>query len=715
MRNIPPTLPANGSAALLPPPQKRATRVSPIRSLRTALSFVLISALARAVEVPPGFAVETLATGLNAATAFALAPDGRIFLADQTGPLRVWKDGALLSTPALDLADRLDTYWERGLIGFTFHPDFTRSPHVFALYVAKTPFTHHVLSRFTLTGDVIDPTSEKILMMGGDQKKFPGPQIGGHQGGPLRFGPDGMLYVSIGEQTAGNLAQSLQHLQGKILRIHPDGSIPDDNPFYAQTTGLYRTIWARGLRNTFGLAFQAETGRMFATDVGQTGFEEINEIVPGANYGWPDAEGLSANPAFKNPLHAYPPAIGRSIVGAAFARRAAGGRYALPTAWRGRFFFADWAANWIKALDPENPADVVTFARGLNGPVALEFAPDGSLLVLNRSTIWRDGKKWVSNSGSLLRIRCTGESTGALVSSAHDATLGATGVFTKRSPIAVSSGLVEFTVIAPPWLPGVNVRRWISVPVGARLQINAEGEFLFPRGTVVVQHHTVAKTSVALETHVFTFDGAALHSRVARAAAYRWSDPSTDPSLVNEASFSPLPGDATCRWVSPAAERELNLDNSVAGFLLPLSSRQLDAAQRTIWVAQGWLAADAVREDTPQMVAPDDRAAPLAHRVRSYLDANCAACHRPGGLGRGNFDARFLTPLVDQNLVAADLVAGDLGVAGARLVTPGQPERSVLFLRVARTDVMRMPMIALTDEPSPFVSALEEWIRSLDQ
>jgi glucose/arabinose dehydrogenase len=681
--------------------------------MRRLLAALLLASAARAVEAPPGFAVETLATGLNAATAFALAPDGRIFIADQTGPLRIWKDGVLLPAPALDLSERLDTYWERGLVGLALHPDFPRTPHVFLLYVAKAPHTHHVLSRFTLTGDTIDPASEKILLTGEDQKKFPGPQIGGHQGGPLRFGPDGKLYVSLGEQTAGKLAQSLAHLQGKILRLNADGTVPADNPFLAETTGHTRAIWALGLRNTFGLAFEPGTGRLFSTDVGQTGWEEVNVIARGANYGWPDAEGFSTNPAFANPIHAYPPAIGRSIVGAAFAPRGAAAKFALPPAWRGKFFFADWAANWIKALDPENPSDVVTFARGLSGPVALEFAPDGSLLVLNRSTIWRDGKRWAANSGSLLRLRHTGETSATPAAAAHAPVLSSTGIMAKRNPFTVTDGLVEFTVIAPPWLPGVTVRRWISVPVGARLRVNAEGEFEFPRGTVVVQHHAVAKTAAPLETHVFTFDGAASHSRLARAAAYRWSDPAEDAKLVPETALAPLPGDEARRWLSPAAERELALDLSVAGFLLPLSPRQLDEKQRVLFATRGWLAPDAMPAAAPRVAALDDAAASLELRVRSYLDANCAACHRPGGPGRGAFDARFLTPLTVQNLPAAALVAGDLGIAGARLVVPGDPARSVLLLRTARTDALRMPAIALSDEPAPVLPALEAWIRSL--
>ncbi len=680
--------------------------------LAIGVYLLTVYSAARAVEVPRGFSVETLATRLNAMTAFALRPDGSILLADQTGPLRVWRDGLVLEKPALDLSDRLDTYWERGLVGVTLDPDFPRT-HVYLFYVAKAPFTHHVLSRFTMQGDMIDPASEKILLEAEDQKLFPGPQTGGHQGGPLRFGPDGMLYISLGEQTTNEPAQRLDRLQGKILRLAPDGTIPADNPFYTETTGKYRAIWTRGMRNTFGLAFQAETGRLFSTDVGQTGFEEVNEIVRGANYGWPAAEGFSTDPAFTNPLHAYPPAIGRSIVGAAFAPRSPAGEFPLPAPWRGKFFFADWAANWIKALDPENPADVITFARGFNGPVALEFAPDGSLLVLNRSTIWRDGKRWAANSGSLVRIRFTGKNSSAPAASTHAATLAATGVLAKRIPLAVSEGLLEFSLLAPPWTPGVSVRRWISVPVGARLLVNAEGEFLFPRGTVVVLHHSVIKTGAPLETQVLTFDGAALHSRIARAAAYRWTEPQADALLVTEAAFAPLPGDGARRWFSPAAEAELNLDTTVAGFVLSLSPRQLDAKQVADWRARGWLAADSDGKTAPRLAALDDATAPLELRVRSYLDTNCAACHRPGGPARGNFDARFATPLAASHLLDAALVAGDLGVAGAKLVVPGAPERSMLHLRLARTDALRMPPIALSAEPAPVLAPLAEWIRGL--
>src|SRR5262249_41037418 len=139
-------------------------------------------------------------------------------------------------------------------------------PFLYVLYVADRPVVHHVLSQFTVEGDLATPGSEKVLLEGDDQSTLGGSQPAGHQGGPLCFGADGKLYIALGEQTAGEPSQRLDTLQGKILRLNPDGSIPPDNPFLARTTGKYGAIWALGIRNPFGLALQRETGRLFFTD-----------------------------------------------------------------------------------------------------------------------------------------------------------------------------------------------------------------------------------------------------------------------------------------------------------------------------------------------------------------------------------------------------------------------------------------------------------------
>jgi glucose/arabinose dehydrogenase len=350
-------------------------------------------------ELPDGFSDSLVATGLTGATALAVAPDGRVFVCEQVGALRVVKDDRLLPTPFLTVA--VDSYWERGLIGVTLDPDFPRRPYVYVCYVAAKPYTHHRVSRFTAAGDVAEPGSEVVLLEGDDQSKLGGFQPGGHQGGALHFGKDGKLYVAIGDQTAGSPAQRLDTFQGKLLRINPDGSIPDDNPFVRRTTGKYRAIWALGLRNVFTFAVQPGTGRMLLNDVGLTRIEEINEGVAGANYGWPESEGPTTNPKHRNPLYGYDRNVGRSISGATFYNPPV---RQFPERYVGKFFFADFMDGWIRVLDPDRPAEAEVFATGLVGAVDLATAPDGSLYYLNRRA-WTIDPKFQPGTGTLHRVR----------------------------------------------------------------------------------------------------------------------------------------------------------------------------------------------------------------------------------------------------------------------------------------------------------------------
>jgi len=675
------------------------------------------TATLRAVELPPGFTAETLVTGINAATAVAVAPDGRVLCAEQTGALRIWKQDRLLPQPALDLSERLDTFWERGLVGFTLDPDFPRSPYMYVVYVAKAPYTHHVVSRFAFLGDTADPASERILLEGDDQKKLGGGVPAGHQGGPICFGADGCLYVGLGEQTHGAAAPRLTTLQGKILRLHPDGTIPTDNPFFNQVSGKYRAIWAIGIRNPFGLALEPGTGRLFETEVGASAFEEVNIIRRGGHYGWPTAEGYSNDPKFVSPVYAYPPTLGRSVCGALFypATLSGPGR-PFPEPWRGRFFFADWADHWIKALDPAQPTNVVTFARKLNNPVGLAAAPDGALWVLNRGTIWRDGKDFKPNSGSLVRIRYQPDAPPSKpVETSIPSRLSETGLFTSLQPLRPREGFAAVTLNAPPWQPGVTTHLYVSLPAHGVLGVDGEGEFDFPDGAVVMQHHLLASSGAPFETQVLWF----VAPRTARAGAYRWEEDGRDARLVEDGEVGTLPGEDARRWFSPGREFSLDVDQVVMGFRSPLNVRQVQRdGQLQDWVRRGWLEPawkGKAWSSVPRLTSWSDTGASLEARVRSYLDANCAVCHRPGGLSRGLFDARFQTPLAEQGLLDGTLASGDLGIAGARVVVPGHPERSILLERLKRRDAARMPPIQLHDEGSPLLPVLEDWIRSLGQ
>ena len=359
------------------------------------------SQLAGPLSLPQGFSAEKVAGGLTAATALAIAPDGRVFLCEQTGALRIVKNDTLLPEPYVSLV--VDPTWERGLIGVALDPDFARNGHVYLTYVTSHPFPHHRISRFTARGDVAETHSEVILLEGDDQRTLGGPVKAGHQGGALHFGADGKLYIAIGDQTAGQPAQRLDTFQGKLLRINPDGSIPDDNPFHAhdQAHGKYRAIWALGLRNPFTFAVQPGSGRIFLNDVGEARWEEINEASAGANYGWPAVEGPSNDPRYRAPIYAYKAA---SISGGAFCPDGPGDTFPAPC--RGAYFFMDFVKGWIKRLDPAHPGEPVEFASGLNRPVDLAFAPDGSLYVLLRNA-WVIDDKFQPHTGSLLKIRST--------------------------------------------------------------------------------------------------------------------------------------------------------------------------------------------------------------------------------------------------------------------------------------------------------------------
>src|SRR5690242_11363257 len=247
-----------------------------------------------------------------------IAPDGRIFVCEQGGRLRVIKNGALLPDPFLTL--NVDSNGERGLLGVAFDPNFAANNFVYVYYTVPIEPRHNRVSRFTANGDVVVPGSEVALL---DLDNLS--TATNHNGGAIHFGPDGKLYVAVGENANGSNSQTLTNRLGKMLRINSDGSIPTDNPFFNTATGPNRSIWALGLRNPFTFAFQPGTGRMFINDVGQNTWEEINDGIAGSNYGWPTTEGVTTDPRFRSPLFVYTHGTslttGCAIAGGAFTTR----------------------------------------------------------------------------------------------------------------------------------------------------------------------------------------------------------------------------------------------------------------------------------------------------------------------------------------------------------------------------------------------------------
>ncbi|MGI8955441.1 MAG: PQQ-dependent sugar dehydrogenase [Chthoniobacterales bacterium] len=373
--------------------------------------------------MPDGFAQRQYATGLTNPTAMAFAPDScpasgpsvhRLFVCQQGGAVNVYRDGLLQSTPFLTVA--VDDRGERGLDGICFDPNFTTNGYVYVYYTIYQPDlslpTHNRLSRFTA-----DPANPDVALAGSETPIMEMDDLSttalAHNGGGLHFGPDGKLYISVGENTIGSNSQSFDTVLGKILRINPipeagdgtnpDSTFPTDNPFYTSTTGKNRAIYILGVRHPFTFAFQADTGRLFLNDVGSYIWEEVDEGVKGGNYGWPTYEGPVEPPpvGFINPIYAYMHfsggPMGCAITGGDFYHPVSlcSGDQVLgfPDSYLGQYFFIDFCSDWIYMMDPSqiDPASpygfhtISLFASETQGsPTYLITGPDASLYYISR-------------------------------------------------------------------------------------------------------------------------------------------------------------------------------------------------------------------------------------------------------------------------------------------------------------------------------------------
>jgi len=416
----------------------------------------LFTSPTQAQTYPAGFSQTLVASGLSGPTVVTPAPDGRLFICQQNGSLRVVKSGGLLPTPFLQLT--VDATGERGLIGLTFDPAFEANQYLYVYYTVPTSGTttvHNRVSRFTANGDEVVPGSELILL---DLDPLSG--ANNHNGGSMAFRPDGKLYVAVGDNANPGNAQTLNNHLGKVLRINPDGTTPTDNPFPAGSASQ-RRIWAYGLRNPYTLAVQPGTGRLFVNDVGQSTFEEINDASTGGlNFGWPIAEGPSSNTALTNPVYAYEhgggDGRGCAITGGTFYNPAT---LTYPTSFSGNYFFQDFCNGWINVLDLSGPAAVrSSFAIGTPGQdLSITLAPNGYLYYLSYA------------AGALYRINYLGDCQTVQAGSWHDAATWSCG----RVPATTDQATVKHLVTIS--TPQTATARQIRYESGGRVSLGASG------------------------------------------------------------------------------------------------------------------------------------------------------------------------------------------------------------------------------------------------
>lgn len=369
-------------------------------SLLIVAALLLCASAARAAALPDGFAETRIAQGLDP-TSMAIAPDGRLFVTEKAGRVRIIKNDVLLSTPFATVTPDRDN--EQGLLGIALDPNFASNGFVYVFYTVPAPNRHNRISRFTAAGDVASGGETVIFELSTRTSWI-------HNGGGIAFGPDGKLYLSAGDDQNSDNAQSTSTLHGKLLRINADGSVPSDNP-NASLPFPFNAIWALGLRNPFHLTFQPGTGRLYINDVGNSSWEEVDEGAANANYGWPGIEGPRTNqaapPNYRDPVYAYRHVDGGcSITGGAFYNPPT---VSFPSEYVGRYLFSDYCNSYIKTFDPSTGA-VAGFATGINRPLILKVAVDGSLYYIARGGIGGGSAddNTSSSNGEVYRVRYTG-------------------------------------------------------------------------------------------------------------------------------------------------------------------------------------------------------------------------------------------------------------------------------------------------------------------
>lgn len=335
--------------------------------------------------LPPDFERKDWITGLVSPLAMKWAPDGRLFVLEQAGHVRIVKDGALL--PAKFATVKAWMGHRESMLGVAFDPAFADNGYLY-LYYSENGAQKNRITRITSSKDnpdLAEPGSEVILLDGIGTASY--------QGGAFFFGKDRMLYAA----SAHGGSQDLNDLGGKILRLNPaayPNVIPADNPFVGRA-GARPEVWAYGLREPFTGAADTVTGDMVVNDVGDGRAEEVNLVKKGANYGYEaGCEGTCAKAGMENPWIEYSHAVGSCITGGAFYY---GGSF--PREYRGSYFYADWGMAWIKRRDATGK--IVDFDAG-GKVIQLDVGPDGSLYLLK---IVGENIAW---TGSVQRVRYTG-------------------------------------------------------------------------------------------------------------------------------------------------------------------------------------------------------------------------------------------------------------------------------------------------------------------
>lgn len=656
--------------------------------------------------------------------------------------LLVEQEGKLFSFAADQRSDTADLVIDlhsfepemRESYAIAFHPEFQRNRFVYVMFILLDREKPNLengsrIVRFTLPDSPtphIDPRSGVTIFRW---------TSGGHNGCGIRFGPDGMLYISTGDGGGAEppdplvTGQNLDDHLSCILRIDVDRAsgdnayqVPPDNPF-VKVPGARGEIWAYGLRNPWRIAFNKSNGDLYAGEVGWERWEMIHRIVRGGNSGWSITEAMrqdvrpdrvTAPHPIRPPLVAHPHEEAASITGGEFYH----GKRLHELV--GQYVYADWQMGTFWAIKAEGDRVIShrEIARSNLMPSGFATLPDGEILACDHSAggLWKLEKNVLPDT-----------------SKSFPKKLSQTGLFSTVQPARPALGVHPYILKANRFRDYASAERWIAVPstdpitiADTDLGVQAAGRWVFPVNTVFAKTYSLEiergnpASQRLIETQILHFTGPQ-----AAAYTYRWNDKQTDADLV------PAQGAETTIQVKDASA-----PGGIRQQLWRFNSRTECIRCHTVWnnFTPGFnaLHLDHPTPDSkgnqldhfktlglavprPQLVDPADSSQPLATRARSYLHENCAGCHRKNGGGAVPSYLDIELSLKESRVIDQSPIQGGLGLPDPKVIAPGDPARSVLLYRMASTGSGHMPHLGSNLVHDDGLRLVHEWIASLRQ
>ena len=674
----------------------------------------------------------------------------RFFHVSQSGIIQVFPhvaDPAPTDASAfLDISERVLNSGEQGLLGLAFDPDFFDNGEFYVYYSRSQP-RRSVISRFR-TADpragAADPNSEEVIL----EVLQP---FANHNGGMIAFGPDNMFYIALGDGGSGgdplNHGQNRTTLLGSILRIDvrsaPEpGSglnyaIPADNPFTAAPPRKRwrKEIFAFGLRNPYRFSFDRLTGALYAADVGQNRWEEIDIIRSGGNYGWRVVEGN----------HCFRPSRGCNVNKfirpiAEYSHRSNGrgggasvtGGYvyygsAVPELY-GAYVFADFVSGRVFALqyDGVKSTPLTTLARTDLNVSGFGQDSEGEVYLLDyfggiyvlRPLLPSVTSSFPTRLSELPALLAAGSGEGHTV-----------------------SGVFPYEPSAKGWSDGAASERYFALPDYdypgpdyAQLTYQEPGGWDFPDDSVVIENFLLpldlsdpASSAQRIETRLLYKHQGEWHG-----FSYEWDESETDAVLLpasKERSFTILdetgepfsyvwsyPGPSHCKECHTVGDeiRGIRTAQMNHDFLYPDSGVTDNQLATFEWLKLFDTSLPGQPGDLPAMPDPADTSASLQDRARAYLAVNCSMCHQLGGSAGTSLDLRWEVANAGMNAIGVAPKRGTLGILGARIIKPGNPDASVLMERMITSNPDHwMPPLGTSLVDQDGVALIRDWILSL--